>query len=576
RSAFLHSTSVRLSSSLSKGEEEAVAKRREIVNADLKTLLGKELPMQQTPVIAILGSGGGLRAMIALLGSLCGLKETGLLDSAMYLCGVSGSTWAMSSVCENPSWVKELDLLVTKILASLGSSGFGFSKDRLLEASKTDVFSCTNIWGTLIVSQMIKKLYTCTLPEHNDPLISGKLPYPIYAAIDKDLLNTEKTEMWFEFTPYEAGFPAYGAFISTKNFGSQFEKGELKHPHPQHDLCYLQGLWGSALAVKEILEKYYWQVILPSKLGRPRVMYKRLCRFSESLINHVNKGICFGSNLRPLLKLNVFSVMQNTWAIITTRIHLGESGTGSCCSPLGNMQFCLKNAIVMFFCEWGGGNPNTCLHGLGTLEYKIYWKEYMSITEMQFVCFLEILGLVCKMLNVLESWQWGTNYNFLYGCDSLLSGEQPPSVSSLVNNKFFYLVDAGLAINSAYPLVLRPQRQVDVIISCDYSAGDDPFLTVKQAAGYAKANSIPFPEIHVPAGEVGDCYVYSGAGAPTVIHMPLFNSTNDKICGLSDYPTLKFSYTEKEVNRLFEVSKDNIVRNKNKLLEAIGNKLCGS
>uniref|UniRef100_W5NJ62 PLA2c domain-containing protein n=1 Tax=Lepisosteus oculatus TaxID=7918 RepID=W5NJ62_LEPOC len=552
RSAFLHSTSVRLSSSLSKGEEEAVAKRREIVNADLKTLLGKELPMQQTPVIAILGSGGGLRAMIALLGSLCGLKETGLLDSAMYLCGVSGSTWAMSSVCENPSWVKELDLLVTKILASLGSSGFGFSKvmeklgnsrpllDRLLEASKTDVFSCTNIWGTLIVSQMIKKLYTCTLPEHNDPLISGKLPYPIYAAIDKDLLNTEKTEMWFEFTPYEAGFPAYGAFISTKNFGSQFEKGELKHPHPQHDLCYLQGLWGSALAVKEILEKYvmvyigqhlnsnlccrvflnclpvsryppeatcfffflqYWQVILPSKLGRPRVMYKRLCRFSESLINHVNKGICFGSNLRPLLKLNVFSVMQNTWAIITTRIHLGESGTGSCC------------------------------------------------------------------------WQWGTNYNFLYGCDSLLSGEQPPSVSSLVNNKFFYLVDAGLAINSAYPLVLRPQRQVDVIISCDYSAGDDPFLTVKQAAGYAKANSIPFPEIHVPAGEVGDCYVYSGAGAPTVIHMPLFNSTNDKICGLSDYPTLKFSYTEKEVNRLFEVSKDNIVRNKNKLLEAIGNKV---
>ncbi|XP_015207829.2 cytosolic phospholipase A2 gamma-like [Lepisosteus oculatus] len=473
----MSSTSVRLSSSLSKGEEEAVAKRREIVNADLKTLLGKELPMQQTPVIAILGSGGGLRAMIALLGSLCGLKETGLLDSAMYLCGVSGSTWAMSSVCENPSWVKELDLLVTKILASLGSSGFGFSKvmeklgnsrpllDRLLEASKTDVFSCTNIWGTLIVSQMIKKLYTCTLPEHNDPLISGKLPYPIYAAIDKDLLNTEKPElsppeMWFEFTPYEAGFPAYGAFISTKNFGSQFEKGELKHPHPQHDLCYLQGLWGSALAVKEILEKY---------------------------------------------------VMDS-----------------------------LRDELGFIF---------------------IAGKTK------------EILGLVCKMLNVLESWQWGTNYNFLYGCDSLLSGEQPPSVSSLVNNKFFYLVDAGLAINSAYPLVLRPQRQVDVIISCDYSAGDDPFLTVKQAAGYAKANSIPFPEIHVPAGEVGDCYVYSGAGAPTVIHMPLFNSTNDKICGLSDYPTLKFSYTEKEINRLFEVSKDNIVRNKNKLLEAIGNKV---
>ena len=47
----------------------------------------------QAPVIAVLGSGGGLRAHIACLGVLSELKELGLLDAVTYLAGVSGSTW---------------------------------------------------------------------------------------------------------------------------------------------------------------------------------------------------------------------------------------------------------------------------------------------------------------------------------------------------------------------------------------------------------------------------------------------------------------------------------------------------
>ena len=36
--------------------------------------------------------------------------------------------------------------------------------------------------------------------------------------------------------------------------------------------------------------------------------------------------------------------------------------------------------------------------------------------------------------------------------------------------KHVYMVDAGLTFNSPYPLVLRPQRDVDVILSFDFSA----------------------------------------------------------------------------------------------------------
>lgn len=45
------------------------------------------------PNIALLGSGGALRAMIALYGTLVELKKNNILDCITYLAGVSGSTW---------------------------------------------------------------------------------------------------------------------------------------------------------------------------------------------------------------------------------------------------------------------------------------------------------------------------------------------------------------------------------------------------------------------------------------------------------------------------------------------------
>ena len=38
------------------------------------------------------------------------------------------------------------------------------------------------------------------------------------------------------------------------------------------------------------------------------------------------------------------------------------------------------------------------------------------------------------------------------------------------NVKHLYMVDAGLTFNSPYPVVLRPQREVDIILSFDFSA----------------------------------------------------------------------------------------------------------
>lgn len=47
----------------------------------------------QVPVIAVLGSGGGFRAMVAFAGVMKALYESGVLDCATYIAGLSGSTW---------------------------------------------------------------------------------------------------------------------------------------------------------------------------------------------------------------------------------------------------------------------------------------------------------------------------------------------------------------------------------------------------------------------------------------------------------------------------------------------------
>ncbi|NWS48441.1 PA24C phospholipase, partial [Probosciger aterrimus] len=81
------------------------------------------------------------------------------------------------------------------------------------------------------------------LADHKEAAETGINPYPIYAAVDKEKLSEKGAKFpgtWFEFTPHEAGYTALGAFVSTRYFGSEFEKGKLKNKKKKH-ICYMQG-----------------------------------------------------------------------------------------------------------------------------------------------------------------------------------------------------------------------------------------------------------------------------------------------------------------------------------------------
>ncbi|KYO44126.1 hypothetical protein Y1Q_0015233 [Alligator mississippiensis] len=98
-----------------------------------------------------------------------------------------------------------------------------------------------------------------------------------------------------------------------------------------------------------------------------------------------------------------------------------------------------------------------------------------------------------------------------------------------MEDKIISLIDAGVAINCAYPLILCPERKVKLILSFDYGPGD-PFKTLKQAVEYCRQNSIPFPEVDEKLlreeNNPSDVYIFRGENAPTVMHFPLFNKVN--------------------------------------------------
>uniref|UniRef100_A0A8C9QRS1 PLA2c domain-containing protein n=1 Tax=Scleropages formosus TaxID=113540 RepID=A0A8C9QRS1_SCLFO len=229
------SENVRLSKSLNPKEEEYVKGRQAVVEKCLKDN-GIKYKQEHVPVIAVLGSGGGERAVVGLLGSLAQMAEKKLLDSITYLCGVSGSTWCMASLYEDPCWSLKVPTNKDKLMERLSDGEFNISEmlDWLNEAVEDENYSLTDFWAATVV------YHRHHLSEQKDRDTTN--PYPIYTAIDKGMKEDhQKTYPWFEVSPHEAGYTHVGAYVTTSLFGSQFEEGIVKKQTEEKDMLYLQG-----------------------------------------------------------------------------------------------------------------------------------------------------------------------------------------------------------------------------------------------------------------------------------------------------------------------------------------------
>ncbi|CAK6983849.1 cytosolic phospholipase A2 gamma-like [Scomber scombrus] len=526
---------IRQSQSLCAGEQEYVHKRKQVVLESLNNLGVNCTDTDSVPHITLLGSGGGQRAAVTLMGYLYQMKQDGLLDTLLYMGGVSGSTWSMTSLYRDPQWSHNMDQAVSR----LSSPGVELEEAMawLDKRSEEEHFSLADIWGVMISAAIMKQLDLRRLS--GEASRNATNPYPVYSAIEKDCFTDGPIEgKWFEMSPHEAGFTELGVFVETSLLGSRFESGELIEVKPEMDMVKLQGVLGSAMA---LLRKFIppWLDVL-GNVDSAAEEYLRVFNVLDKLIA-MTKGTIQDpralSDLDKLQKILQDKVNQNKSELLESKS--SEEG-------------------ITLFKQW-------CQELVLAVEI---WCQ--SLEDGLFKT--HVLLLIKRFLRLVWKWEWGTTGNFLYQY-------QDSSIPQCLRSKdILHLVDAGLMLNVGYPSFLGDKRDIDLIIAPESSAGN-MFETLTLARDYAATLKKPFPEIGEEILEdrewPNDCYVFEGKEKePTIVYMPLFNRRNCKDAEefkakMEEFSTFQRPYNREKIEFLLETAKTNMKNNKETLLREI-------
>ncbi|XP_041121937.1 cytosolic phospholipase A2 zeta-like [Polyodon spathula] len=187
---------LRLGFDLSEMELQCVERRKLRVCQALQRVLHlSQAPHpEEVPVVAVVGSGGGVRAMTSLLGSLLGLQRLDLLDTVTYIAGVSGSTWAMSSLYTDPDWSHhDLQGPIGRAQAAVSKSQLGVLSAEQLRyyygelkkrAGEGQAVSFLDLWGLIIEYLIHGERDPATLSDQQRAVAEGQNPFPIYTAVN--------------------------------------------------------------------------------------------------------------------------------------------------------------------------------------------------------------------------------------------------------------------------------------------------------------------------------------------------------------------------------------------------------
>lgn len=532
---------VRHSAALCAGEQEYLLQRKQ-VSAQALGALGFSCSAEEVPHVAMLGSGGGQRAAVSLVGSLSQLAQDGLLGSVLYLGGVSGSTWSMAPLYSDSQWSNRLDVHMTSLLSSQVNQSVVLSWFR--ETVQREDFSLTDMWGALTSAGIMKQWDTRKLSEEADRNATN--PYPIYGAIEKFCFNNGPVQgKWLELSPHETGFPELDMFVDTSLLGSSFRGGALVEQKPEMDMIQLQGILGCVPA-NEKLEDYIpaW-LNVPENLDKAAQEYLLSYNSITTVINMIKSHVTDDTALRHIEELQAKlheNINQNRAAALESQ------------SP---------EQRELQFQQWTSE--------LWTVVQD--WTQSLPEGPTK----VHVSLVVEKLLPVIVKWEWGTVKNFLY------KSEEESVPECLSSAEHLHLMDAGMLVNVGYPSFLGPKRDIDLLIAPEYSAGD-MFETLTLARDYAAQVQKPFPTLddQVLQEEKDwpkDCYVFEGNGtAPTIVFMPLFNRNNCKDAAewaqrMEQFATFQKSFSPDMIQFLLDTAKENTRSCKETLVREIGKAL---
>uniref|UniRef100_A0A8D0F4V7 PLA2c domain-containing protein n=1 Tax=Strix occidentalis caurina TaxID=311401 RepID=A0A8D0F4V7_STROC len=481
-------------------------KRKRYVASALKNVFHLQQDLQdfEVPVVAIITTGGGLKSMTGLYGSLMGLKKLNLLDCVSYISGLSGTTWTMANLYRDAYWSqKDLDSHIGEAQKQATKCKMGcFSMDRMkyydkqLCQRKEEGYrtSFIDLWGLMIEYLLNDGKDPHKLSEQQEALCDGQNPLPIYVSVSvRDSYSTNDFKEWVEFTPYEVGLLKYGAFVRTEHFGSEFFMGRLLKKLPESRICYLQG----------------------------------------DVLHYLGRG-----NLEGYNTVNQRVDISDEDPVLPTRPH--ELRTRMY-TPPGPLSSALRGALT----------------------------DRFSVAQHH---------------NFLKGYQLHNNYleneHFCRWKDTVLDS-RPNEL--MQNADHLGMIDAGFFINTSSPPLLRPQREVDVIIY------------LNKAYKYYSEQKIPFPKISLTDEDkknLKECYLFHDSdlpGCPIVIFLPLVNDTFreykapgvkrccsemeggqlDLTSRFSPYCMFSVRYTDENYRRLLNLSEYNILNNSQMIMQAL-------
>ncbi|XP_013774109.1 cytosolic phospholipase A2-like [Limulus polyphemus] len=518
---------LRYGTSLCNGELEFLKHRKQKVLKGLQSFLKEDIvdDEDETPVIAVMGSGGGFRALTCLSGVFKGLSETGILDCVTYVAGLSGSAWYLSTLyshskfpVEGPGHIQE------ELKRNIGQSPFRLLGPRrffpyvnsiLTKYRNGQPVSFTDFFGHLLGDTLLKDNTAekkKKLSDQQAKIDAGQSPLPLYTClhVKKDIAAPVYHE-WLEFSPYEVGIAKYGTFMKTEHFGCKFYKGKIIKFFEEQPLHYLQGVWGSAFTI----------------------LFKRLIQ------NKTRIGNFLSSKTEEDTVDTTNTVQQNATQIKNYNAEEEEEQLRDCLEQLAVAQS--EEADD----EESSDSEDETDKSDGNITKSKEKDGYMKIAFKQMIdsiCSSSVFnnrrGRAGMILNpllglvLIPMREFSPISPITPSDDQWYKGINQPANTQ---TKSLYLVDGGLTFNLPFPLLLRPPRNVKIILTFDFSGrpSDDthPFKELLRSEQWAQRNGLLFPPIkdHVEQlikEPIRECYLFedpNNSSCPIIIHFPLVN-----------------------------------------------------
>ncbi|XP_062858105.1 cytosolic phospholipase A2 [Trichomycterus rosablanca] len=561
-------TDLRFSITLCDKEKLYRQQRRDRVMLGIKKLLHMEKPRflpsapQEVPVIAVLGSGGGFRAMIGFSGVMKALYESGVLDCTTYVTGLSGSTWYMSTLYSHSEFPKVgPEQINQELMKSVSSNPLrlllpqhitNYVQALWTKKASGQPVTFTDIFGMLIGETLIPARMDTKLSDMQEKINEAQSPFPLFTCLH---VKPDVSELmfadWVEFSPYEIGMAKYGTFMTPDLFGSKFFMGTVIKKYEENPLHFLMGVWGSAFSI--LINRVLG--IKDSPGG---------CTMEEEL-EHIKPQHIVGED-----SLDNDEEPRKAGTQDDQQTKAQESWMQRMVTSL------FSDSVLLNTREGRAGKVHNFMLGLN-LNANIPFSPFSE---------------------VLNSCNPEEEEHIVADPDEFDRIYEPLDVKS----KKIHIVDSGLTFNLPYPLILRPQRGIDLIISFDFSArpsdSSPPFKELLLAEKWAHMHKLPFPKIDPKVFDregMKECYIFKprkgDRNCPTVIHFVLVNIDfrKFKAPGVpreteeekefadfdifddpeSPYSTFNFQYTNKAFTRLHDLMEFNTLNNIEVIKEAI-------